>query len=258
MDSVGPEKEKVGIPSPHQVNQDPIFSKLDGVSNKYQSVSNSQLSTVNNHHQPTKPDLTTIPRESATSMNMSRKRGRNLVVKSSGSADTRKKSRESKSFVDGKEEQNHEDHLHNNESKSNNRNRHLENEIKRLEAESTECRKAIYHLKKEEEKAKLEASEVKSRETDLLKEVKELKRQLSYKEGTVQSFMSVFKAMFLKDGWDACLKARGVPQDLLLFNMHKVPEVGCSTPICGRDISEAVPPSKVQASDPHEGLICKF
>lgn len=99
MDSVGPEKEKVGIPSPHQVNQDPIFSKLDGVSNKYQSVSNSQLSTVNNHHQPTKPDLTTIPRESATSMNMSRKRGRNLVVKSSGSADTRKKSRESKSFV---------------------------------------------------------------------------------------------------------------------------------------------------------------
>ncbi|KAM7476947.1 hypothetical protein LguiB_024190 [Lonicera macranthoides] len=269
MDSVGPEKEKVGVPSPCQVNQDPIFSKLDGVSNKYRSVSNSQLSIVNNHHQPAKPDLTKIPRESATSINTSRKRGRNLVVKSSGSADvevvvidecdhTRKKSRESKSFVDGKEEQKYEDedHLHNNESKSDNRIQHLENEIKRLEAESTECRKAIDHLKKEKEKAKLEASEVKSRETDLLKEVKELKRQLSYQEGTVQSFMSVFKAMFFKDGWDAGMKARGVPQDSVLFNMRKVSEVGCSTPICGRDISEAVPPSKVQASDPHEGLIC--
>ncbi|KAM7506419.1 hypothetical protein LguiA_016872 [Lonicera macranthoides] len=265
--SVGPEKEKVGVPSPRQVNQDPIFSKLDGVSNKHQSVSNSQLSTVNIHHQPAKPDLTKIPRESATRINTSRKRGRNLVVKSSGSADvevvvidecdhTRKKSRESKSFVDGKEEQNHEDHLHNNESKSGNRIWHLENEIKRLEAESTECRKAIDHLKKEKEKAKLEASVVKSRETDLLKEVKELKLQLSYQEGTVQSFMSVLKAMFFKDGWDAGLKAGGVPQYSVLFNMHKVSEVGCSTPIHGRDISEVVPPSKVQASDPHEGLIC--
>lgn len=299
MGSVGPERERVGALQPHQMDRYPAVSKLVGAPNKYLSVCNSQLNNVNSCP-PSEPDLISglvntedgnegsrIHRESATCINTSRKRGRNLVVESSGRADieavlfddygdSRKKSRDSKSSEEKKEI------LCNNESKSgnsaadpvaeDNQIQHLENEVKRLEIESFEFRKAFGHLKKEnatlmlavgeakkeELKAKLEVVEVKSREANLLKEMEELKRQLSYQEGMVQSFTSVFKAMFFKNGLDSGLQTGAVLVDSVLFNMQKVPEIVDSPPIGCRDSSEAVAPSKVQAGDPHEGPSCKF
>ncbi|KAM7472724.1 hypothetical protein LguiA_010907 [Lonicera macranthoides] len=297
MDSVGPERVRVGALQPHQLDQYPAISKIFRAPNKYPNVCNSQLNSVNSCP-PSEPGLTSglvntedgnegsrIPRESSTCINTSRKRGRNLVVESSGRAnieavlfddygDSRKKLRDSKSSDEKKET------LRNNESKSVNwaadpvaedkQIPHLENEVKRLEMESFEFRKAFDHLKKEnatlmlaigeakkeELKAKLEAVEIKSREANLLKEIEELKRQLSYQEGMVQSFTSVFKAMFFKNGLDSGLQTGGVIGDSVLFNMQKVPEIVDSPPIGCRDSSEAVALSKVQAGDPHEGPSC--